>query len=272
MLKNEALTLTRVVVCKPETEFYINTNKSKHNIKQVADKEKALLQHGLLVETMLTFGTEVFYISELKGHPNSVFTKDTTTVTPEGYIHLRMGLPTRVKEDLWMSEFLSNQGEPCIGIIKSPGTVEGGDVILAGKTAFVGISSRTNEAGALQISEIFNNLNIKTRLCKIPSPYLHLGGAMTLIGTNHVLCCKNVFPPSFFDGFKISEIESGDFISGNVILLGNNDVIVEKRNTHAINVLESEKFNVHPLNLSEFVKGNGGPSCLIMPIERKVIN
>ncbi len=269
MLKNEALSLTKVVVCQPLTEFYVDANIDKHNIIQVADKNIAIFQHNELIKTMRAFGTTVHLISELKGHPNSVFTKDTSTVTPEGYIHLKMGLPSREKEDLWMSEFLSELDEPCIGEIKSPGTVEGGDVILAGETAFVGISTRTNENGAKQILEIFKKIGIKTRICNVPPPFLHIGGAMTLIGTDHVLCCKNVFPDSFFDGFKTTEIDNRNFISGNVIALGNCEVIVEKRNIPAIDILESEKYKVHPLDLSEFVKGNGGPSCLIMSLARK---
>ena len=269
MLRNEALPLTRVVVCQPLTEFCLETDTGKHNIGQVADKNKALSQHLALAETMRAFGTEVLNITELKQHPNSIFTKDTATLTPAGFIRLRMGLPTREKEEIWMAEFLAELGEPCIGEIEKPGTVEGGDIILAGKIAFVGISSRTNEAGARQISKVFKTLDIETRICKVPSPYLHIGGAMTLIETDHVLCCSNVFPSSFFDGFKKSEIDTGYFITGNVISLGNKEVIVEERNTQALEILEAEKFIIYTLNLSEFVKGNGGPSCLIMPLERK---
>jgi dimethylargininase len=268
-MRNDALTLTKVVICQPLTEFYKLTDTSKHNIECIANKNKALSQHTLLVETMQVFGTEVLFIPELKNHPNSVFTKDAATVTDDGYIQLRMGLPTRVKEEFWMSEFLSKHNVPCIGKIENPGTVEGGDVILAGKIAFVGISSRTNKAGTLQISKILKKHGIETRICIVPQPFLHLGGSMTLIKTDHILCCKNVFPLSFLKGFIISEIDNGNFISGNVITLGNNEVIVEKRNIHVIKFLESEKFKVHAVNLSEFVKGNGGPSCLIMSLERK---
>lgn len=269
MLRNEALRLTRVIVSRPLIEYYVEPDSSDHNIGQIADRQKALIQHDLLVETMRTFGTDVLFLRELLGHPNSVFTKDTATVTAEGFIQLRMGLPTRVAEEDWMSAFLSGLGEPCIGKVEPPGAAEGGDIILAGNIAFVGISTRTNETGVRQISGIFKNLGIKTRFCKVPPPYLHLGGAMTLLQPDHVLYCRNIFPPHFFHGFKKSEIDTGSFISGNVISLGNKEVIVEKRNFPAIQILEAEDFKVHVLDLSEFVKGNGGPSCLILSLERK---
>jgi N-dimethylarginine dimethylaminohydrolase len=34
-------------------------------------------------------------------------------------------------------------------------------------------------------------------------------------------------------------------------------------------VLRRAGFRVHPLDLSEFVKGTGGPSCLVLPLERR---
>jgi len=269
MLNNEALTLKRVIVSRPLTAYFVESDASRHNIGQVADKRKTINQHDLFIEIIQVLGTEVLCIPELPGHPNSVFTKDTATVTAEGYIQLRMGLPSRVNEESWMAAFLKELGEPSIGKIVQPGTVEGGDVILAGKVAFIGISTRTNEAGARQIAEVFQKLGVNPRICNVPAPFLHLGGAMTLIEPDHVLCVRNVFSQSFFTGYKESIIDKGSFISGNVISLGNKVVIVDQRNISALEILELQHFKTHALDLSEFVKGNGGPSCLIMSLERR---
>ncbi|MCX6272575.1 MAG: arginine deiminase family protein [Bacteroidetes bacterium] len=269
MLNNEALPLKRVIVSRPLTEYFVESDARRHNIGQVADKQKTINQHDLLVEIMQVLGTEVLCIAELPGHPNSVFTKDTATVTAEGYIQLRMGLPTRVNEERCMAAFLDVLGEPCIGKIEKPGTVEGGDVILAGKVAFIGISTRTNETGARQIADLFEKLGVEPRIFKVPEPFLHLGGAMTLIEPDHVLCVRNVFSQSFFTGYKESIIDMGSFISGNVISLGNKEFIVEQRNISALEILEEQQFNIYTLDLSEFVKGNGGPSCLIMSLDRR---
>jgi dimethylargininase len=96
----------------------------------------------------MAFGVDLLDVPELAGHPNSVFTRDTAVCTPQGYIHLNLGLETRQGEGgAWMAQILYAQGGHCIGEVKPPGTIEGGDVVLAGNVAFIGRSARTNEEG-----------------------------------------------------------------------------------------------------------------------------
>jgi N-dimethylarginine dimethylaminohydrolase len=103
----------------------------------------------------------------------------------------------------------------------------------------------------------------------VPAPYLHLGGAMSMISPERVLCCREVFPDDFFRGFNKVEVSCNTFVSGNVICLGDNEVIADIANVEVIKELRRAKVIVHTIDLSEFVKGTGGPNCLIMPIERK---
>jgi N-dimethylarginine dimethylaminohydrolase len=99
--------------------------------------------------------------------------------------------------------------------------------------------------------------------------YLHLGGAMSMIGSKRILCCGEVFPESFFAGFDTVEVPHKGPSTGNVICLRENEVIANiAENAEAISTLEREGVNVHAIDLSEFRKGTGGPSCLILPIER----
>jgi dimethylargininase len=168
-----------------------------------------------------------------------------------------------------MAQVLESLGEPNVGSIEAPGTVEGGDVILAGSVAFVGHSQRTNEDGVEQISSLLDAMNYEVRTMTVPAPYLHMGGAMSIISPECVLCCCEVFPDDFFKGFNKVEVSCDTFVSGNVICLGDNEVIADIANVEAIKELRRAGIIVHAIDLSEFVKGTGGPSCLIMPVDRK---
>lgn len=269
MLRNEGDKLSRVIVCSPSIEYFNYKNRVSHNITQSADKNKAIDQHNNLKSMLEKSGCEVIDVPELKSHPNSVFTRDACLCTPAGYIKLRMGLETRVGEEIWMSQILNSIQEPEYATIKEPGTVEGGDIILAGSVAFVGLSKRTNKDGVKQISRLLNALDYEVRTIPVPSPYLHIGGAMSLIGPKKVLCCKNIFPDNFFNGFNKIEVPFNTFVSGNVICVGNNEIIADISNMEVINKLKHNGIYVHTIDLSEFIKGTGGPSCLIMPVERK---
>jgi N-dimethylarginine dimethylaminohydrolase len=109
-------------------------------------------------------------------------------------------------------------------------------------------------------------MNIEVRSIEVPEPFLHLGGAMSILSPDDVLCCQGIFPIDFFNGFNRIEVPKDNFISGNVISLGNHEVIAEKTNTIAINILKQNGYHIHSLDLSEFIKGTGGPSCLILPV------
>lgn len=270
MLSNEGDRLTRVMVCSPDKEFYDVDNLAVHNIGEIADPEKARHQHDGLKAIMRDYGAEVIDIEELSGHPNSVFTRDAAICTPQGYIQMRMGLESRRGEDELLAQALDKRGEPRAGQIQAPGTVEGGDVILAGSVAFIGHSKRTNEEGVRQLSSLLSNMGYEVRTVPIPPPHLHIGGVMSFIGPQHILCCRDFFDEGVLDGFDRIETDYEMFVSGNVICLGYGGLIAEASNTAAIQALEEGGFRVHILDLSEFVKGQGGPTCLIMPLERVV--
>ena len=164
MLRNEGGRLTRVVVCTPRQEYFCVDDLKAHNITAVADSAKTKEQFNLLKLKMAHFGVEVIDVPELMGHPNSVFTRDVSVSTPQGYIKLRLGLPARRGEGEWMARMLGSLGEPCAGEIKESGTVEGGDIILAGHVAFIGHTKRTNTEGVNQISALLTKMGYEIRI------------------------------------------------------------------------------------------------------------
>jgi dimethylargininase len=270
MLRNEGGKLSRVVVCTPEDEYFNVKNLKEQHMHVVADRDKTRRQFAALKSIMETCGCEVIDVPGLADHANSVFTRDTALCTPQGYIKVRMGLPARRGEEEWMAKILESMGEPCAGEINEPGTVEGGDVILAGAIAFVGLSKRTNREGAKQISGILSRMNYEIRTVKVQPPHLHLGGAMSVVGPQQILCCRDMFPNDFFKGFDTVDMSCGGISNGNVICLGDNEMIANAaENAEAIEALEKKGMIVHGIDLSEFRKGAGGPTCLILPVERK---
>ncbi|MBN2541733.1 amidinotransferase [bacterium] len=269
MVKNEGDKLTRVVVCSPISEYFNVKDPELHNIREVANRTRALEQHDSLKAVLSTSGCEVIDIPELPGHPNSVFVADPVLSIPEGYIRLRMGLPTRQGEEEWLAYHLNKLGEPCLGTIQPPGTVEGGDVILSGKVAFIGRSRRTNEDGIKQLTYYLRAMDYQIRLAIIPPPFLHLGGAMSLLGPESTVSCNGIFGKGFFEGFNNINIECKGFVSGNVISLGNYRIIAGTANKEVANILERAGFDVILIDLSEFIKGSGGPTCMIQTIERR---
>jgi len=268
MLRNEGDRLTRVVVCSPREEYFRVGNLKGHNFFELPDRDFAIRQHDGLKSILRDFGTELMDIPELARHPNSVFTRDTALCTPSGYIRLRLGLDTRREEERWMSDALESIGEPCAGEIKEPGTVEGGDVILAGPVAFLGRSIRTNDEGAAQLSSLLRDMGYEVRTISLPESILHLDKVLMAAGPNRMLSCSDFIPKESLKGFEVIEISCEGGSTANIICLGNNQIIVDRSNHEVITRLETRGLLVHAVDLSEFAKGMGGPNCLIMPVER----
>jgi len=268
LLRNEGDRLTRVVVCSPETEYFKVSDPKLHNIREPADPHRAIHQHAALRLVLRNFGSDVVNAAELEGHPNSVFTRDMSVVTPQGYIKLRMGLKTREGEEEYMARFLDSAGEPCAGEIVSPGMVEGGDVFLCGSVAFIGESQRTNAEGIKQLSRLLEKMGYEVRAVSLPETYLHLDQTIGVLGPNHLIYCQDLYPRAVFDGFEATGFSCAES-NVNFIGLGPGEILVPEVNTKLIQVAKSLGVKVNTLDVSEFAKGKGGPNCLILPLERQ---
>ena len=268
MLRNEGERLKRVVVCTPRKEYARVSNLEKHNIGELSDPKMAVEQHDRLKSKLREFGAAVIDIQELDKHPNSVFTRDTALCAPQGYVKLRLGLNTRLGEGEWMAEILEAVGESCVGEIKVPGTVEGGDVLLAGEVAFIGRSIRTNEEGIRQLSALLGMMGYEIRVVQLPDTILHLDKVLMVLGPKQLLYCTELISKETIDGFEGIGILCGGDTTANIICLGETELLINRSNATVIESLKAEGFKVHNLDLSEFAKGMGGPNCLIMPVER----
>ena len=269
MLRSEAQRLKRVVVSTPWNEYYRVANLQAHNILDVANPKLALEQHDNLKDTLRHFGSDVVDLPELKGHPNSVFTRDTALCTPDGYIKLRPGIETRQAEGSWMASALNHLGEPRAGKIEFPGTVDGGDVLLLDQVAYIGLSKRTNAEGCFQLSCFLEKMGYEIRKVGLPDVVLHLDKVLMPVGDDRLLVCTDIVHRDILRGFDIIGINFSNSSSANIICLGDGELIVDNTNQGAIDALDRNKFNLHLINVSEFVKGSGGPNCLIMPVERE---
>ena len=269
MLRNEGEKLISVVVCTPQKEYTCVSDLKAHNITELADGDTAILQHDKLKSIIRDFGCKIKDLPELENHPNSVFTRDASLCTPDGYIKLRLGIDSRLGEEDWMAQALDSMDVPCVGKIKAPGTVDGGDVVLAGTVAFIGKTTRTNEEGINQLSRFLKGMNYEVRVIPLPDSILHLDKALMVVGSKEILYCSDLVPQKYLSGFDTIEIVTGATTTANIICLGAKEVIANKSNHEVIQKLEARGLIVHALDLSEFVKGTGGPNCLIMPVERK---
>jgi len=271
MIRSEADPLRTVLVCPPGPAYAGVSDLAAQNIAEVPDLVLAGEQHARLVALLAASGARVVEVRELPGHPNATFTRDPVLVTPAGYVELRMGLESRRSEPRWMAAVVEGEHLRRAGAIEPPGTVEGGDVFLVGDVALLGRSDRTNEEGARQLTTLLKTLGYEVRVTDVRAPYLHLGTVLSVLAPGRVVAVAGVFEAAFLDGFDVVELSPAkDEVTGaNVFCINPNEVIANIADGFApIRILEAHGVRVHRLDLTEFRKGNGGPTCLTLPLQR----
>ncbi|NOY05865.1 MAG: hypothetical protein GXO82_04430 [Chlorobi bacterium] len=265
---NEGNTLEKVLLAEPRPERARVFSLRRHNFGGWINHEAIRRQFHTLKETLEQHGTEVAVIPQMPGYPNSIFLRDTASMTHEGFIALRMGLATRRGEDEAVAAYLRREGFAELGSIEPPGTVEGGDIILAGTTAFVGHSRRTNREGALQVQELLESIGFSVRVVPVPPPHLHLGGFMSMVDPETILHREIPIDREVFAGYQTISVPDPSFISANVICMAPRLVLADASQATTIETLEQHGVQALVIDASEYVRANGGLNCLILPLVR----
>ncbi len=153
--------------------------------------------------------------------------------------------------------------------VEAPATLEGGDVVVFGYRIAIGLSARTNEAGAGALAEAARSLGYRPFLCPV-TDRLHLATAVTaatpdtLIGTAAGFASLDAGGPDTAPAAEIHRLPlpESELPGANVLGLGGH-AFLNSGNPTAARLLREAGLHVHELDLSEFALADGGPTCLV---------
>src|SRR5207302_7645003 len=111
--------------------------------------DRARAQHAAYERALAAMGCTVERLEAGDAMPDSVFIEDTAIVFDELAIVTRPGAESRRGETEAVAQALQPR-RPLIRI-EPPATIDGGDVLVAGRAVFVGRTSRTNAAAVEQL-------------------------------------------------------------------------------------------------------------------------
>jgi dimethylargininase len=118
----------------------------------LADPVLLLDQHAAQMAVLERLGLAVRVLDALPGHPDAYRIEDVALVFPELAVLTHPGARPRRGEE-WALEPLLAASRP-LARIQPPGTLDGGDVLVAGRIVLVGRSVRTNGYGATQLENL----------------------------------------------------------------------------------------------------------------------
>ena len=222
------------------------------------DYQLMLQQHSTYVETLKNLGMYVIELDTLDNFPDAHFVEDTAVIVPELAIITRPGAESRRGEEISIEPELAKYKS--INKIEEPGTLDGGDILIAGKIVFIGLSDRTNQAGAYQLAEILSQFGYESKLIRVEEG-LHLKSDVNYIGKNTVLVTDKYFNnPAFKDYEKIC-VDENEIYAANSLLV-NDKIIIPKGFSQTKQKLLQADYNLIEIDMSESQKMDGGLTCL----------
>ncbi|MFJ7468524.1 dimethylarginine dimethylaminohydrolase family protein [Peribacillus frigoritolerans] len=264
--------LSRVIVCEPhymEIREIINETQKEFQEENI-DQALALEQHVKFTKALEHEGIEVIKLPPQFTYPEQVFTRDIGFTLGETVYVAELATGIRQGEEQILKSWLETNGISYFNLLKNH--IEGGDVLIDGKTIYIGISERTDETSVKHLQSLLPEYEV----IAVPfiETFLHLDCVFNIISPTEAL----IFPESFtkkemdllasrYDMIEVTKEEQ--FTLGtNVLSIGNKKLFSLPCNKQVNSQLRDRGYEVIEVDISEIIKSGGSFRCCTMPLLR----
>jgi dimethylargininase len=226
------------------------------------DYELALKQHDAYCRTLEDCGLSLMRLPPDERYPDSTFVEDTAVLTARGAVITQPGAPSRLGEidavEPVLQDFFTR-----FYAIHEEGRLDGGDVCEAGAHFFIGVSRRTNEAGAVQLAGFLDAMGYSSTLIDIRSlsNILHLKSGLAYLGGNRMLVIDELRNLNELRDYELINVDNVEAYAANCLVV-NDKVLVASGFPALERQLRELNYDTVAVDMSEFQKMDGGLSCL----------
>jgi dimethylargininase len=217
-----------------------------------------LAQHASYENALRRLGLQVTTLPPLPGFPDAYFVEDAAVVLAEVAIVARPGAEVRRGETEHLQPAL-NQHRKLVHI-QAPGTLDGGDVLLIGTNACIGISQRTNLSAAEQLAPILRRYGYRCTPIEVPAG-LHLKSSVSQVADDTLLMTGQFSRHPAFANYRRVVVSEEDAYAANALWI-NGRVIIPSGFLRVAESLEDAGIQPLELDASEARKMDGGLTCM----------
>ncbi len=275
--------LTDVLLGKPDDFRWVPLNSisavTLANQEQMGfrfDKQKAMQQHQRMVEVYEANDVRCHFIESNDGLPSSVFTRDSSFMTPWGAVITSIQTPPRRQDYSVASDFYRNAGIPIWKWVTAD-HFEGGDFVIVkpGVTLLGWSGDRSTQAGAEQVASWLRAMDWEAFIVPIPPQFVHMDAVVVMLERGLALVCEDALPPYAIEWLESQEISRIPVaykdcvkLGGNLVSLGNKRILSMSHNVNVNAQLEAEGFDVTAVDYDMFALGGGGVHCSCHELHR----
>ncbi len=228
-----------------------------HIERTPVDVELAVHQWERYVDAVRSEGWTIVEVAPADDCPDGVFIEDAVVMFDRLAVLTHPGSELRRPEVATAEAAVHGLGL-AIARIHEPGTLDGGDVLKVGTTAYVGHGGRTNAEGIAQLRAILEPRGwtvIDVPVTKV----LHLKSAVTALPDGTVVGWPDaVDDETVFDRYLAVTEEGG----AHVVLLGGNRILMSADAPASAARFRELGYEPIEVDISEFVKLEGCVTCL----------
>jgi len=229
---------------------------------QPIDLDLARRQHEGYRDALRRCGCDVTVLDVNVDMPDCVFVEDTAIVLDEVAVMMSPGAESRRKEPPGIERELSRYRP--IARITLPATIDGGDVVVAGRDIYVGRSERTNDEGVNALRDAVRSYGYTVAPIAVHG-CLHLKTACSALPDGRFLVNAGWIDAGALPKDRLLPVPVQEPWAGDVLVIGER-IIVSDAFPRTAALLQAQGWTVFPVSVSEFAKAEGGVTCLSLVV------
>lgn len=219
--------------------------------------DRARRQHDGYAQALAALGCELLWLPAEPDLPDAVFVEDTAVVLGEIAVIARPGAESRRRETASTAAALARWRE--LVRIEPPGTLDGGDVLQAGRTLYIGATRRSNAAGIAQLATAVAAYGYRVEALPVAG-CLHLKSAATMVDDETILHNPRWIDPARFRGLNPLAVDPDEPHAANALRVAGS-ILYPASCPRTADSLERRGFRLRRLDMSETEKAEGGVTC-----------
>ncbi|AQA00874.1 dimethylarginine dimethylaminohydrolase [Sphingopyxis sp. QXT-31] len=216
-------------------------------------------EHDAYVSALRDLDLDLTILPPLDAFPDALFVEDVALTFANGAILLRPGAATRAGEVDHIREALAAHHDRLLEL--TAGHVDGGDVLRLADRVVIGLSARTDRAGAEALASLLADLGYQAEIADTPPGVLHFKTGCGLIDAETIFAVPALAGCPQFAGLEVVVTPPGEEEAANLLRI-NDTILVGDRWTATHALLASRGFAIRPLATRQIARIDAGLSCM----------
>mgnify|MGYP002399320342 CR=1 FL=1 len=221
------------------------------------DVDLAKVQWGAYADALRAAGWSTVEVPAAQDCPDSVFIEDAVVIFDDLAVLTNPGAAERKPEVVGVEPVVRDLGLQ-VARVSGEGTLDGGDVLKVGRTAYVGLGGRTNGAGIAALADLLSPHGWRVQAVPVERA-LHLKSAVTALPNGTIIGWDPVVDdPEAFASYEGMPEEGG----AHVVLLAEDHLLMAASAPRTADLLAARGYRITAVDISEFEKLEGCVTCL----------